>query len=115
MPIAVSAHKKSWLLSTVQFYVQKKLKLGDQIMELHELKDHFEVQSKSEAQSKEGATDSWIRLIRHRHFEFKKSECKTAPCTTHIERWDAKKRYQETTDMDVNAWRFVKTDQIELN
>ena len=39
VPIAVSAHEKSRPLTTVQFYVHEKLKLGDQIVELPELKD----------------------------------------------------------------------------
>ena len=34
VPIAVSAHKKSRPLTTVQFYVHEKLKLGDQIVDL---------------------------------------------------------------------------------
>ena len=39
--IAVSAHEKSRPLTTVQFYVHEKLKLGDQIVELQELKDRY--------------------------------------------------------------------------
>ena len=41
VPIAVSAHEKSRPLTTVQFYVHEKLKLGDQIVELQELKDRY--------------------------------------------------------------------------
>ena len=41
VPIAVSAHEKSRPLTTVQFYVHKILKLGDQIVELQELKDRY--------------------------------------------------------------------------
>ena len=47
MPIAVSAHKRSRLLSAVQFCVQKKLKLGDQFLELQEFRDHYEVLAQS--------------------------------------------------------------------
>ena len=39
VPIANSAQEKSRPLTTVQFYVHEKLKLGDQIVELQELKD----------------------------------------------------------------------------
>ena len=38
-PIAVSAHENSRPLTTVQFYVHEKNELGDQIVELQELKD----------------------------------------------------------------------------
>ena len=38
VPIAVSAHEKS---RPVQLYVHEKLKLGDQIVELQELKDRY--------------------------------------------------------------------------
>ena len=41
VPIAVSAHKKSQPLTTVQFYVHDKLKLGDQIVDLQGLKDRY--------------------------------------------------------------------------
>ena len=41
VPRAVSAHEKSRPLRTVQFYVHEKLKLGDQIVELQELKDRY--------------------------------------------------------------------------
>ena len=41
VPIAVSAHKKSRPLKTAQFYVHKKLKLGDQIVDLQGLKDRY--------------------------------------------------------------------------
>ena len=41
VPIAVSAREKSRPLTTVQFYVHEKLKLGDQIVELKELKDSY--------------------------------------------------------------------------
>ena len=39
VPIAVSAHEKSRPLTTVQFYVHEKLQLGDQILDMQELKD----------------------------------------------------------------------------
>ena len=41
VPIAVSAHEKSRPLTTVQFYVHEKLKLGHQIVELQELNDRY--------------------------------------------------------------------------
>ena len=41
VPIAVSAHEKSRPLTTAQFYVHEKLRLGDQIVELQELKDRY--------------------------------------------------------------------------
>ena len=40
-PIAVSSHEKSQPMTTVQFYVHEKQKLGDQIVELQELKDRY--------------------------------------------------------------------------
>ena len=39
--IAVSAHEKSRPITTVQLYVHEKLKLGDQIVDLQELKDRY--------------------------------------------------------------------------
>ena len=41
VPIAVSTHEKSRPLTTVQFYVHEKLKLGDQMVDLQELKDRY--------------------------------------------------------------------------
>ena len=41
VPIAASAHEKSRPLTTMQFYVNEKLKLGDEIVELQELKDRY--------------------------------------------------------------------------
>ena len=41
VPIAISAHEKSRPLTTVQFYEHEKLKFGDQIVELKELKDRY--------------------------------------------------------------------------
>ena len=41
--IAVSAHEKSRPLTTVHFYVHEKLKLGDHIVDLQELKDRYQV------------------------------------------------------------------------
>ena len=41
MPRAVSALRNSWPLTTVQFYVHEKLKLGDQIVDLQGLKDRY--------------------------------------------------------------------------
>ena len=39
--IAASAHEKSRPLTTVQFYIHEKLKLGDQIVDLQVLKDCY--------------------------------------------------------------------------
>ena len=41
VPIVVSAHEKCRPLTTVQFYVHEKLKLGDQIADLQGLKDRY--------------------------------------------------------------------------
>ena len=41
VPIAVSAHEIFWALTTVQFYVHEKLKLGNQILYLQGLKDRL--------------------------------------------------------------------------
>ena len=41
VPIAVSAYEKSRLMTTVQFYVHEKLKLGDQIVDLQGVKDRY--------------------------------------------------------------------------
>ena len=41
VPIAVSVHKRSRPLTTVQFYVHEKVKLVDQIVELQELNDRY--------------------------------------------------------------------------
>ena len=41
VPIAVSAHERFRPLRIVQFYVHEKLKLGDQIVELQELKERY--------------------------------------------------------------------------
>ena len=81
--IAVSTHEKSRPLTTVQFYVHEKLKLGDQIVELQELKDsypHFRNLLNQNCNLNE------IQLILgqdcydvHHLFEFKTSKDKTAP------------------------------------
>ena len=41
VPIAVSAYERSRPLTTVQFYVHEKLTLGDQMVDLQELKDRY--------------------------------------------------------------------------
>ena len=83
VPIAVSAHEKSRLLTTVQFYVHKKLELGDQIVELQELKDCYPHLKNLPNQSY-NLNDVQVILGQdcydiHHPFEFKKSEDKTAP------------------------------------
>ena len=83
VPIAVSAHEKSRPLTTVQFYVHEKLKLGDQIVELQELKDRYPHLRNLPDQSY-NLNDVQVILGQdcydiHHPFEFKKSEDKTAP------------------------------------
>ena len=83
VPIAASAHEKSRPLTTVQFYVHEKLKLGDQIVELQELKDRYPhlrnlpnlAYNLNDVQVIFGQDCYDI----HHPFEFKKSEDKTAP------------------------------------
>ena len=83
VPIAVSAYEKSRPLTTVQFYVHEKLKLGDQIVELQELKDRYphlrnlpnQTYKLNEVQVILGQKCYDI----HRPFEFKKPEDKAAP------------------------------------
>ena len=81
--IAVSAHKNSRPLSTVHFYVHEKLKLGDQIVELQELKDRYPHLRNLPGQSY-NLNDVQVILGQdcydiHRPFEFKKSEDKASP------------------------------------
>ena len=83
VPIAVSAHEKSRPLTTVQFYVHEKQKLGDQIVELQELKDRYPHLRNLPDQSY-NLNDVQVILGQdcydiHHPFEFKKSEDKTAP------------------------------------
>ena len=81
--IAVSAHEKFRPLTTVQFYVHEKLKLGDQIVELQELKDRYPHLRNLPDQSY-NLNDVQVILGQdcydiHHPFEFKKSEDKAAP------------------------------------
>ena len=83
VPIAVPAHEKSRPLTTVQFYVHEKLKLGEQIVELQELKDRWPHLRNLPNQSY-NLND--VQVIRgqdcyniHQLSEFKKSEEKAAP------------------------------------
>ena len=83
VPIAVSAHEMSQPLTTVQFYVHEKLKLGDQIVELQELKDRYPHLRNLPDQSY-NLNDVQMILRQdcydiHYPFEFKKSEEKAAP------------------------------------
>ena len=83
VPIAVSAHEKSRPLTTVHFYVHEKLKLGDQIVELQELKDRYPHLKNMPSQSY-NLNDVQVILGQdcyniHHPFEFKKSEDKAAP------------------------------------
>ena len=83
VPIAVSACEKSRPLTTVQFYVHEKLKLGDQIVELQELKDRYPHLRNLPNQS---YNLNHVQVIPgqdcydiHHPFEFKKSRDKAAP------------------------------------
>ena len=83
VPIAVSAHEMSRPLTTVQFYVHKKLKLADQIVELQELKDLYPHLRNLPSQSY-NLNDVQVILGQdcydiHHLIEFKKSEDKAAP------------------------------------
>ena len=83
VPIAVSAHEKSRPLTTVQFYVHEKLKLGYQIVQLQELKDRYPHLRILPSQSY-NLNDVQLILGQdcydiHRPFESKKSEDKAAP------------------------------------
>ena len=83
VPIAVSAHEKSRPLKTVQFYVHEKLKLGDQIVELQELKDRYPHLRNLPDQSY-NLNDVQVILGQdcydiYHPFDFKKSEDKAAP------------------------------------
>ena len=80
---AVSAHEKSRPLTTVQFYVHEKLKLGDQIVELQELKDRYP-HLRNLPEHSYNLNDVQVILGQdccdnHHPFEFKKSEDKAAP------------------------------------
>ena len=83
VPIAVSAREKSPPLTTVQFYVHEKLKLGDQIVDLQGLKDRYPHLKNLPNQS---YNQNGVQVIRgqdcydiHHPLEFKKSYDKTAP------------------------------------
>ena len=83
VPIAVSAHEKSRPLTAVQLCVHEKLKLGDHIVELHELKDRYPHLRNLPNQSY-NLNDIQLILGQncyniHHPFEFKKSEDKTVP------------------------------------
>ena len=83
VPKAVSAHEKSRPLTTVQFYVHEKLKLGDQIVELQELKDRYP-HLRNLPDQNYNLNDVQVILGQdcyyiHHPFEFKKSEDKAAP------------------------------------
>ena len=80
VPIAVSAHEKS---RTLTFYVHEKLKLGDQIVELQELKYRYPHLRNLPNQSY-NLNDVQVILGQDRYdihhpFEFKKSEDKAEP------------------------------------
>ena len=83
MSIAVSAHEKSGPLTTLQFHVHEKLKLGDQIEDLQGLKDRYPHLKKlpnhsynlREVQKILGQDCYDI----HHLLEFKKSDNKTSP------------------------------------
>ena len=62
--IAVSAHEKSRSLTTEQFCVHDKLKLGDQIVDLQWLKDRYphwyDIRHPIESKKSEDKTASWV-------------------------------------------------------
>ena len=81
--IAVSAHEKSRPLTTVKFYVHEKLKLGDQIVEMQELKVRYPHMRILPNQSY-NLNDVQVIFGQdcydiHHPFEFKKSKDKAAP------------------------------------
>ena len=76
VPTAVSAHEKFRTLTTVQFYVHEKLKLGDQVVELQELKDRYPHMSNLPNQSY-NLND--VQIILRRTFEIRRSEDIAAP------------------------------------
>ena len=81
-PISVSAHEKSRPLTTVQFNVHEKLKLGDQIVELQELKDRYP-HLRNLPNQNYNLNEVQVILVQdcydiHHPFEFKMSEDKTA-------------------------------------
>ena len=83
MPIAVSAHEKSRPLTRVQFFLHEKLKLGDQIVELQELKDRYPHLRNLPNQSYH-LNEVHVILGQdcyniHHPFDFKRSEDKAAP------------------------------------
>ena len=83
VPIAVSAHERFPSLTTVQFYVHEKLKFGDQIVELQQMKDRYPHLRNLPNQSY-NLNDVQVILRQdcfdiHHPFEFKKSEDKATP------------------------------------
>ena len=83
MPIAVSANVRSRPLTTVQFYVQEKMKLVDQIIKLQELKDRYP-QLRNLPNQTYNVNEAKVILGQdcydiHHAFEFKKSEDKAPP------------------------------------
>ena len=81
--ITVSAHEKSRPLTTLQFYVQEKPKLGDQIVKLQELKDRYP-ELRNLPNQNYNLNDVQVILGQdcydnHHPSEFKKSEDRTAP------------------------------------
>ena len=82
VPIAVSAHERSQPLTAEQFYLYEKQKLGDQIVELQELRDLYPYLKNLPNQT---YNLNEVRVILgqyfyniHQPFEFKRSEDKAA-------------------------------------
>ena len=82
VPIAVSGHGESRLVTTVQIYVHEKMQLGEQIVKLQELNDRYPHLRNLTNQS---YNLNVVQLILgqdcyniHHPFEFKKSEDKAA-------------------------------------
>ncbi|XP_075264503.1 uncharacterized protein LOC142356492 [Convolutriloba macropyga] len=105
VPIAVSAHEKSRPLTTVQFYVHDKLKLGDQIVALQQLKDRYPHQSNLPNQS---YNLNEVQVILgedcydiHHPFGFKKSVDKAAP-------WAVKSKIDDKLANQLSKWRDIE-------
>ena len=85
VPIAVSANEKSRTLTTVQFYVHEKLKLGYQIIDLQGLKDpHLRSLPNHSYNLNEVQNSGQDCYDIHHQLEFKKSDDRTAPCAVKL-------------------------------
>ena len=88
--IIVSAHEKFRPLKTVQLYLHEKLKLGDQTVELQELKDRYPHLRNlpNQTQSKRCSSDSWRRLFLHPSpFRFQEVRRQSCNMGSEIKNW----------------------------